>query len=60
MPGRRKVTATEPAPEPVHIPSDRRGVHPLAWETALELAGGDSHRIEICDANTVRVVNPGT
>lgn len=63
MPGRRKVTATatggtewKPAPGE-HVPSDRRGVHPLAWERALELAGGDARRIEICDARTVRVVN---
>jgi|HubBroStandDraft_2_1064218.scaffolds.fasta_scaffold1559302_1 hypothetical protein len=32
-------------------------VHPAAWETALQLAGGDRHRLRVCDSRTVLVVN---
>lgn len=32
-------------------------VNQLAWATALERAGGDVRRLEVLDANTVRIVN---
>jgi hypothetical protein len=38
-------------PEPVTVTRP----HPLAWAIALNLAGGDSHRLRIINATTVLV-----
>jgi hypothetical protein len=44
---------TRPAVQPVRVTTP----HPLAWQTALTLAGGDPSRLEVRSARVVIVHN---
>lgn len=50
---------TRPAPKPPTSPDELHGGKDgELWQHALQLAGGDRHRIELLTPTTVRVVNP--
>lgn len=53
----RKTRLVQPSTKPPKQPVVRIAAHPLAWATALQIAGDDSYRLRVLPDGSVLVTN---